>query len=228
MTILVVDSAMADVQVAVFDRHAGRLLAAVVEEGARGKAEMVVPAMERALKAAGVKAAALQRLAVTVGPGSFTGLRIGIAAARGFAFAHDIPVVGLSTLAVLAASALGARFPGHVAAVVDARHGHLYFQLFGPDGRSVVRAAVVSLDDAVRKIGGSMVAIAGDAAEALADRLHRAGATQEISVDQRAAPDLLAIARLGAVADPATSLPRPVYLKAASADPPGKGIIPRA
>src|SRR6185437_15884053 len=90
------------------------------------------------------------RLAVTVGPGSFTGLRVGIAAARGIALTTAKPAVGLSTLAAFAAPFIADDDTLPVVAAIDARHEHVYLQVFGPGGRTLVPPRVASLRDAMR------------------------------------------------------------------------------
>ncbi len=75
---------------------------------------------------------------MTTGPGSFTGVRVGLAAARGFAVATGVPVVGVSTLAVYAAPYLAANGKSPVIAAIDARHEHVYLQVFGPGGQTLV------------------------------------------------------------------------------------------
>ena len=104
----------------------------------RGHAEALIPLIARVLEKAGLDFAALDRIAVTTGPGSFTGLRVGIAAARGIALAAGKPAVGLSTLAAYAAPLIAADDTQPVVAAIDARHDHVYLQVFGPGGRTIV------------------------------------------------------------------------------------------
>src|SRR5690606_23035390 len=97
----------------------------------RGHAEALMPLIRRIMHQAGLAFAELDRIAVTVGPGSFTVLRVGISAARGIALAAGKPAVGLSTLAAYAAPLIAADDTVPVVAAIDARHGHVYFQAFG-------------------------------------------------------------------------------------------------
>src|SRR6266850_895080 len=92
----------------------------------------------------------LDRIAVTTGPGSFTGLRVGISAARGLALAADKPVIGLTTLAAFAAPHIAEDDTLPVVAAIDARHDNVYLQIFGPRGRTLVAPRVASLREAVR------------------------------------------------------------------------------
>ena len=111
---------------------------------ARGHAEAVMPLIARVMDAARCEFAELDRIAVTVGPGSFTGLRVGISAARGIALAAGKPAVGLSTLSALRGAARrGAlRLRDHPA--IDARNEQVYFQVFAPNGATLVGAAARS------------------------------------------------------------------------------------
>src|SRR5206468_2037511 len=103
----------------------------------RGHAEAIMPMVARVMDEAGIEFASLDRIAVTTGPGSFTGLRVGIAAARGIALAAGRPAIGLSTLSGFAAPHIAEDDSKSVVAVVDARHDHVYLQVFGPGGRTL-------------------------------------------------------------------------------------------
>src|SRR5205807_7625343 len=96
------------------------------------------PMIARVMDRAAIDFAELDRIAVTIGPGSFTGLRVGISAARGIALAAGKPAIGLTTLSGFAAPHIAADDTKSVAAVIDARHDHVYLQVFGPGGRTVV------------------------------------------------------------------------------------------
>src|SRR6185437_7300768 len=120
MRVLAIDTALEACAAAVLDTSAG-MLAQETLTMARGHAEALMPLIRRVMDQADVPFTALDRVAVTVGPGSFTGLRVGIAAARGIALASGKPAVGLSTLAAFAAPLLDADDSMPVVAAVDAR-----------------------------------------------------------------------------------------------------------
>jgi tRNA threonylcarbamoyl adenosine modification protein YeaZ len=101
-----------------------------VEDMATGQAERLFPALEELLSRAGVTYTDLTRIAVTTGPGSFTGLRIGLSAARGLGLALSIPVVGIPSL--LALSLVAQCDP--VAVLLDAKRGEAYVQTFSGPG----------------------------------------------------------------------------------------------
>lgn len=161
----------------------------------------------------------VDRIGVTVGPGSFTGLRVGLAFALGLGAALDRPVVGISTLDALAASVAA---PGLVAAVIDARRGQVYGRLFR-DGAPVGEAEAWPLETARDRIlaeaGQGGVLLVGSGATLLAETFpDLAGAR----IEPLAAPSPEALARLTMAADPATSPPSPLYLRAPDATPPSR------
>lgn len=208
---------------------------------ARGHAEALLPLIERVVARSaspekestqGGSAqdgfAALDRVAVTIGPGSFTGLRVGISAARAIGLAAGVPVVGVSTLAAFLAPqvlAADSRRP-LLAAAIDARHGAIYFQVSAPGGRVVVSARHIGLRDAARLLGTGAVTIAGPAAELLAAEARAVGLDTKIA-DSAPAPDIRWVARLGLAADADTALPQPLYLRGADARPQDKARLPR-
>src|SRR5664280_2383377 len=127
---------------------------------------MRVLAIDTALEAC--SAAVLDRIAVTTGPGSFTGLRVGISAARGIALAAGKPAVGLSTLAAFAAPFIAADDTLPVVVAIDARHDHVYLQVFGPGGRTLVTPRLVPIAEARRVAATGAPRLVGTAANLLA------------------------------------------------------------
>ena len=108
MRILAIDTALEACAAAVLDTAQGAVVAHESIAMTRGHAEALMPLIARVMDASGGGFDALDRIAVTVGPGSFTGLRVGIAAARGFALATGKPAIGLTTLAAFAAPLIAA------------------------------------------------------------------------------------------------------------------------
>ena len=100
----------------------------------RGHAERLFGMVSSAMAEAGVAFPALDRIAVTTGPGSFTGIRVGIAAARGLALVVGCPVIGIGTLPLVAAAARDGHGPRPVLAVLDAKRDEVYAQAFDPAG----------------------------------------------------------------------------------------------
>jgi tRNA threonylcarbamoyladenosine biosynthesis protein TsaB len=216
---------LAACSVAVFDSETNRILANQSLPMTRGHAEALMPLVERVMTEAGVAFSAIDRVAVTTGPGSFTGLRVGIAAARGFALAAEKPAVGVTTLAAYAAPYLTeGRFP--IVAAIDARHDHVYFQVFAPGGRPVGEPRLSPLAEAAEAAGPTPARLVGSAAQAIATALSETDA-KPVSVETRLAPDIAFVARLGAIAAEGASPPVPQYLRAPDAQPQYAAHLPR-
>jgi tRNA threonylcarbamoyladenosine biosynthesis protein TsaB len=214
MLVLALDTALAACSAAVLDSQRG-LLAGKSIPMLRGHAEALLPVVEQVMDAAGVAFSSLDRIAVTVGPGSFTGLRVGVSAARGIALAANKPAVGVTTLAAFAAPPQVEMPILPVLAVVDARHAQVYAQAFGDS--AIAEPRITSLRDALELVPAGPLRIAGNAAALLA-----AGWLTErpppASVADAPAPDIEWVARLGVVAEVAAP-PKPLYLRAPDARP---------
>ncbi|MEC9346222.1 MAG: tRNA (adenosine(37)-N6)-threonylcarbamoyltransferase complex dimerization subunit type 1 TsaB [Pseudomonadota bacterium] len=133
MTVLALETSGSALSVAVLDTD-GTVRAAAFQRRQRGHAEELMPMLGRVLARAGATMPDLSLLAVTVGPGTFTGVRIGLAAARGLRLALRLPLVGLTSLEVIAAAAAQRAPDTPVLAAIDARRDQVYVQLFGPEG----------------------------------------------------------------------------------------------
>jgi tRNA threonylcarbamoyladenosine biosynthesis protein TsaB len=140
MRILAFDCALEYRSGALFEDE--RLVAETAEAGARAHAERLVAMLAALIAKAGWSWSGLDLVCLTRGPGSFTGLRIGLAAGRGLALARDLPLLGLSTLEALAAGVEAAPRPA-VLAVIDARRGQLYAQAFAASGAPLSAPAAV-------------------------------------------------------------------------------------
>ncbi len=230
MRVLAIDTALAACSAAVLDTAVGGVSDGIVASESlpmvRGHAEALIPLIARVMKAAGMTFPDLDRLVVTTGPGSFTGLRVGIAAARGLGVATKIPVVGVSTLSAYAAPYLGLDDKNPVIAAIDARHEHVYLQVFGPGGRTLVAPRLAPLSAAVRAASDAPARIVGSAAQAVADGLSATDPVP-VTVDGRDAPDIGWVAQIGAVAPEASAPPKPQYLRAPDAQPQNAASLPR-
>ncbi len=210
MRVMVIDTALGLCTAAIFDVDGAATPLAVRSEAmAKGHQERLGGLVREAAAEAG-GFGEIERIGVTVGPGSFTGLRVGMAFAQGLGAALDRPVVGLSTLDGLAASASGVD-----AALIDARRGQVYAR-FWRDGAADGPAAALTVDEARRRIGTLKPApvLAGSGAA-----LAGAGIADAVVLDLPG-PSAEALARLTAAADPVMDRPRPLYLRAPDATPP--------
>ena len=227
MRILAIDTSCGAASVAVVEGGLTEPLAFMSRSMARGHADALAPMVEEVMRGVDGGFGSLSRIVVTTGPGSFTGIRIGLAMARAMAVALAIPVVGVSTLAAFAAPLLSTPRPGIIAAAIDARHGAVYFQLFEPSGRPLAPPRCDTPRECVRAIGAGPAWLAGDAAALVAAEAHRAGLPYDLD-GGRDAPDIVALAWMGLAVDPATSPARPVYVKPPDARPSSAESIARA
>jgi len=216
MLILAIDTALDACSAGVLDTDAGKLIALESQPMKRGHAEALMPLIARVIKEAGIAFASFDRIAVTTGPGSFTGLRVGLSAARGIALAADKTVVGLTTLTAYAAPVVSENAEQPVISAIDARHDQVYFQVVSGDGSSLIRPRVAPIEEALRASRFGAPHLVGNAAGILADRWPT-DALPPFRVDAQPAPDIEWVAWLGAAVNPDTAPARPYYLRAPDA-----------
>lgn len=206
MIVLAIDTCLFACSVAVVDGE--QVLARRVEPMSRGHQERLAPLVQEAMAEAGLGFDKLERIGVTVGPGSFTGLRVGLAFAKGLASALSIPAVGIGSLEALADTERG-----NVVAVLDAKRGQVYLQAFS-EGVPVSAPDALPIETAAARV-----------AEFAPDTLIGTGAALLAAVRPGAkvieadVTDPVAVARLAALRSPVP--PRPLYLRAPDAKLPG-------
>jgi tRNA threonylcarbamoyladenosine biosynthesis protein TsaB len=160
-TLLAIATATDQVGVAL-SAEDGPLASVQVRQGRR-HGELLAPMLETLTDLAGLRMAQIGRVAVDIGPGLFTGLRVGVATAKALAAALDVPIVGVSSLELLAYRHRHEARP--VAAVVDARRGEVFWQVF--DGMKPVTEPAVGMPASVAR--GVGILVAGDGARRYAD-----------------------------------------------------------
>lgn len=223
MRILALDTAAAACSVALW--RDGGVPARRSAAMARGHAEALMPMVLEVLGEGGFTG--LDLIAVTVGPGAFTGLRIGLAAARGMALAGGLPCLGVTSLEAVA-RAVGDLDggAGPLLVALESKRADLYVQVFGPDLEPLDSPRAVLPEDLAGLAGlvpGERVAVAGDAAGRAAEALGEAGVAAVLS----AAPGIPDAAVVAAIAAgrwrPGAPLapPSPLYLR------PPDAIVPR-
>jgi tRNA threonylcarbamoyl adenosine modification protein YeaZ len=225
MRILAIDTALEACSAAVLDTEQGKVASEALPM-VRGHAEALLPLVQRVMQQADMPFSALDRIAVTTGPGSFTGLRVGISAARGIALAAGKPAVGLTTLAAFAAPLIAQDDQTSVTVAVDARHDHVYLQVFGPGGRTLVAPRIISVRNAVRAAAHGSARIVGTGARMLADAWPAKEPAPMLVEDQRA-PDIVWVGRLGVAMSPEAAAPKPLYLRTPDAQPQDAARLPR-
>lgn len=218
MLILAIDTALDACAAAVLDTERSQLIANESHAMKRGHAEALMPLIARVMKESGLSFPELDRIAATTGPGSFTGLRVGLSAARGIALAAGKPAVGVTTLAAYAAPIVSESGQHPVISAIDARHDHVYFQAVGGNGSPLIRPKLASIAEALDASRLGAPHLVGNAAKILADRWPK-DAPPPVTVDAQPAPDIAWVAWLGAAVSPDTAPARPYYLRAPDAKP---------
>lgn len=205
MRVLAIDTALEACGAALIED--GAMRAHAQEFMAKGQAERLAPMVREVFNEAGCALRDVDRIVVTVGPGSFTGVRVGLAFARGLAVALTKPCIGVATLEALALEGGASGLRGALVTTPGALYTALY-----RDGAAVLAPQRCERDELA-------TLFAPFAAEGFALRGPGAGAANLAGARnvERAAPDLLALAQLGASRDPASSPPDPLYLRAALA-----------
>jgi tRNA threonylcarbamoyladenosine biosynthesis protein TsaB len=216
------------------DTALGACSAAIVAEGktlahehllmARGHAEALAPMVDALMRGAGVPFASLDRIAVTTGPGTFTGQRVGLAFARALGLGLKRPVIGVTTLDAMAQEALE-KSPGMAwsLAAADAKRGEIYLGARSVGNGILISPELIALETIVERIAGlarehGAMVLAGTAADAVKLLLDRAGLQSSDSLVRQ--PDAVFVAKLATDA-PDGPPPKPLYLRAPDAKLPG-------
>jgi tRNA threonylcarbamoyladenosine biosynthesis protein TsaB len=220
MLLLAFDTAGPDCAAALArdDADGAQILARRSERIGRGHAEALIPMIDEVLVEAGLVYGDIQRVAVTTGPGSFTGVRVGIAAARALALALGIPAAGIGSLPAVAAAAARPNIRGTVIAALYAKRGEVYVYAQDIVSRTVLvpPSAMPAGDTAgiLQSLPQPLI-LTGSAAPLLADAL---GGSDVIVADTAESPDIADVALLGIAASP-NAPPAPLYLRGADAKP---------
>jgi tRNA threonylcarbamoyladenosine biosynthesis protein TsaB len=218
MLVLSIDTSGPDCAAALLraEDGAGAIVARRSERVGRGHAERLMPMIESVLAEGGAGFAALDRIAVTTGPGSFTGVRIGIAAARGLALALAIEAVGIGSLEALSLPAARARKEGIVVAVLDARRGEVFARAADlASGRERIAATAIGPDALAATLAGMPTPLVLTGAGV--PLVHALLPQAEIAGTEPA-PDIADVAWL-ALAREAALPPAPLYVRGADAKP---------
>ena len=214
MRILAIDTSLTSVSACVYDSVGADMLAVESLLMSRGHAEALLPLIERIIAQVAGGFSTLDRVAVTVGPGSFTGIRVGVAAARAIGVALSIPVVGVSTLAAFAGPLVLERGVNTIVSAIDARHNQVYIQTFDPDGRTIMRPHIANAREVAGRLGKGPFRMTGSAGAIMAIEAWAQCCVADTGGEMHN-PSIEFVARLGLSADPDKAPPDPLYLKAA-------------
>jgi tRNA threonylcarbamoyl adenosine modification protein YeaZ len=221
MKILAIDTAANLCAACVFDgaAEAGRS----VRDIGKGHAEVLMDVIGEALAAAGTSFAGLGAIAVAVGPGSFTGIRVGVSVARALALAQKIPAAGVSTLEALAFEARQDLGEKPVLSAIDGGRDGIYAAIYDGFGKIIYAPAVVGLVT-LRELAADAAVVAGTAARRVADMAPAKGL---LIGPEGATADVAAYARVALTTGFAGDKPRPLYLRAPDAKPQAHLALPR-
>jgi tRNA threonylcarbamoyladenosine biosynthesis protein TsaB len=229
MNILALDTSMGACSAAVLRAaEHGRQMHALQVDMTRGHAEALIPMVEEVMTEASLEALDLDLIAATTGPGSFTGVRIAVAAARGLALVTGAQLFGSDSLTVMARGAvtLGATSQSSFAVAVDARRGMLYFGLYDGAGRLLDGPSLIGPDDAASELPPELHFAVGSGGPLLAEAASSYGRHVE-SVLPELQPSAEVLARIAAERGKTTDVLRPLYLRAPDAKPQAPAIARR-
>lgn len=198
------------------------------EERERGHAEAIVPMIADVMKDAGVGFADLDKLAVSTGPGTFTGVRVGIATARGLALASGLPLIGRSGLAVMAQQAVSARSKDETSDILiaaDARRGQIYWALFDHTGCQRTEPAANTAFEIASCLPQGCIAVAGSGALLVLETAETMDREMVVAVPNLL-PDAAALAKMAEGLEPDVSPVNPLYLRPPDAKPQASKVLP--
>ncbi|MEP9372090.1 tRNA (adenosine(37)-N6)-threonylcarbamoyltransferase complex dimerization subunit type 1 TsaB [Mesorhizobium sp. KR1-2] len=224
MKLLAIDCSARLCAACVYDADARKELGREVLDLGKGHAEHLMGVIEAAMKAGGLAFADLGAVSVSVGPGSFTGVRVGVSAARGLALALNVPAIGVSTLEALAAEARVLNGPCTVLAALDGGRGEIQAAVYDDVGAILFVPAVIDLARATLLATEYDAALAGTAAEMIAGSL--SGRDNSVGPLGSTA-DIGVYARLAAGKEPGER-PKPLYLREPDAKPQAGFVLPRS
>jgi tRNA threonylcarbamoyladenosine biosynthesis protein TsaB len=228
MTILALDTSMGACSAALLRRDdTARHIFARTERMARGHAEALIPMIEEVMHENGTAFAALDVIAATTGPGSFTGVRIAISAARALALVTGAKLFGADSLTVMAREARNAASDGAPFAVaVDARRDMIYFGLYDALARKLDGPRLIAPDDAVTLLPNALKAAYGNGTAFLAEAAARRGILIEAGLPDLE-PSAIELAALAEESGETVAALRPLYLRPPDAKPQAQAAVAR-
>ena len=229
MNILALDTSMGACSAALIKRDGdARRVFARAERMARGHAEALMPMVAEIMRESGTAFAALDRIAATTGPGSFTGVRIAISAARGLALVTGTKLFGIDSLTVMAREAhdLGVTGGAPFAVAVDARRGMLYLGLYDAASRRRDGPLLIAPDDAAHLLPGGLLTAVGSGAARLAEAASSRGLPVEARLTDLE-PNAASLAALAEESGETVPSLRPLYLRPPDARPQTQAQVTR-
>ena len=207
MKLLAIDTSAQTCAACVLDTQADRLLAEKSVEIGRGHAEVLMDYIEDCLSSANIGHEDLDRVGITIGPGSFTGVRVGMSVARGLGLSLNIPVAGVSTLDACEKRARELGVEGKIASLLDAKRGELYCKV---SGHAPFAGSYEVILKAIRE---ENLTLCGSGAAILNEAMH----LKMPIIHSDASPKIATVAQLASQAKDPLSPPEPLYLRSADA-----------
>jgi tRNA threonylcarbamoyladenosine biosynthesis protein TsaB len=223
--VIAFDTAMKSCAVACIEvgqRHGEpNILAEERVDMSRGQAEELVPMIARVMVHANLEFDDIDRIALSIGPGTFTGLRTGLATARGLGLASGKPVIGIGTLLALAWDYGDATAPtGPFAIVLDARRGQVYMQVFSSSRKSLSEPQVSDVESAAGILPIGKISLVGSGAEIVMQASGRSANEMQIGrLPNENGPNPVTIARIAATQKANSAPPSLMYLRPPDAKP---------
>jgi tRNA threonylcarbamoyladenosine biosynthesis protein TsaB len=223
MNLLGIDTAANLCAACVYDTDAKHELGRSVRDIGKGHAEVLMDVISEALGAASLTFAGIGAVAVAIGPGSFTGIRVGVSVARGLGLALKVPVAGVTTLEALAFEAREQFGAKRVLAAIDGGRDGIYSSVYDDFGKIDYAPAVLDLEIVV-ELASNVDIVTGSGAARIAGAAKQKGL---ILGSTRATADVGAYARLAMAKGFSDEKPRPLYLRAPDAKPQTRFALPR-
>ncbi|WP_439273042.1 tRNA (adenosine(37)-N6)-threonylcarbamoyltransferase complex dimerization subunit type 1 TsaB [Pseudochrobactrum sp. HB0163] len=224
MIILALDTAGSLCAAALYDADRQKTLAAVSHDIGKGHAEVLMDYVAQCFDIAGIARNMVSRIAVNIGPGSFTGVRVGVSAARGFGLALSCPVIGVSGFEALACEMREKAADQALFAAFSAYRGDIYAQAFAADGTAStppLAGSEAEIAAVLRQLGADY-ALCGSASERLNIAL---GCNRKIIGTAQSAA-IATFARLAAQRE-AGIAPEPLYMRGPDVKPQAGFALPR-
>jgi tRNA threonylcarbamoyladenosine biosynthesis protein TsaB len=223
MKLLAIDTAANLCAACVFDADAGAEVARAVHDIGKGHAEILMDVIAEALGAASLAFTDIGAVAVSVGPGSFTGVRVGVSVARGLALALKVPAAGISTLEALAFETRSLAGDKPVLAVIDGGRDGIYAAIYNSFGKIVYAPVVAQLDE-IAELADGVSVLAGSAARRVAASIP---SQDFLFGSELPTADIAIYARVALANGFDGGKPRPLYLRAPDAKPQAHFALPR-
>lgn len=220
MMLLAIDTSASLCAAAVHDGESE--LARQVLDLGKGHAEHLMAVIDDALAKAGKTYQDLDRIAVAVGPGSFTGIRVGVATARGLALALDIPVIGISNLEAVAAETRATHAQRAIMSAFSSAQGMVQLAIYDPLGELVHGPVVTTADNATALAVNYGAVVSGSAATTITTLN-----TTLVDAGQAVTADIAVYARLALARTESEGRPKPLYLREPDAKPQAGFAVPR-